>query len=104
MLWKKLFLVSSFFILGFGCAKAPEFLLDIKMYYGDAGTQSVQGSEENIKCSEERFNSLVCMDVSEPKKIVKKVDDIINQCQTWKPNAQALEAQKQLHTWAEQER
>lgn len=78
------FLVVVSFLVGCATGTAPGFNWSPVLFLGDSRTQSVQGEFENIKCSDERFNALVCMNRTELEKLPQLVEQIISKCEVWK--------------------
>lgn len=66
-----------------GCGNAPAFNWNPEIFVGDSPSQSVQGANENIRCSDVRFDDLVCVHKDEPRKAVQAAQDIINKCEKW---------------------
>lgn len=74
----------------------PEFDWNPKIYAGDSGAQAIArgtGSKfEMIRCSDQRFDQMVCTNKSEIRKAQQAANDIINACERWKPGAKLHES------------
>lgn len=80
---KRLFPVTIS-ILFTACSNPPQFNWSPEIYYGDSKTQSIQGSTENIKTNDSRFDEMICMSKDQPEIVLKEVNKIIEKCEVWK--------------------
>jgi hypothetical protein len=82
---KILCLAGTSFLIGCAIGGVPPgFNWSPTLFVGDSKTQSVQGSNENIKCSDEKLDALVCMSRSELEKLPQLIDQMLSRCEIWK--------------------
>lgn len=78
-------MVSSLLFVLVGCnGQPPPSLFNPKLYNGDSEMLSLIGSDEIIKCQDEKFDSMICMDKSEIANIVRDRNRLIEACAQWK--------------------
>lgn len=71
------------------CDKAPDLMWKPILYAGDSQTQSIvrqNGEElEIIKTSNPQFDSMLCFDNKEIRKLQDAINQLKDKCQSWKP-------------------
>lgn len=86
-------LSSALLLLLLGCKTAPLPKLDLSIWAGDSGSQSIKRSKDEIKSSDPKFDDYACVSYAD----LKKIFDTIVSCKEWPKGVQMMTAGEANH-------